>query len=64
MTIGRCVGLQSLKNLLAVLQNACALAQYDIRIVRESALLPGAILIIRYITLIRLMISEADIFPI
>ena len=58
------VGLHALKNGLGILQDAGALAHGDGGVGGQGAGIPGAVLIIGYITVIGLHIAEAKIGPI
>ena len=60
----RGISLQALKYGLGILQDARALVQDDVRILRQAALVPCAVLIIRDIPLLRLHISEAYVAPV
>lgn len=57
------VGFQPLKNLLAVLQDAGALIQNDVRFPSQSALTPFAIFVLGDIAIVGLMIGKTDMFP-
>ena len=58
------VGLHALEHGLGVLQDAGALVHGDVGIGGQAALIPSAVLVVGYITVIRLHIAEADIAPV
>ncbi len=64
MTIRRRVRLQSFKDRLGILQNAGILAHDNLVVRNQTALIPGAVPIIRDITLVRDHIAEAKASPV
>ena len=56
--------LEALKDLLAILQDARALRNAHGRIRRETAFIPGAVLIVGNVALIRHVIGEANVTPV
>ena len=60
----RLVRLEALEDLLAVLEDAGALIEDDVRIIREAAFFPFAILVVRDIALRDRLIAEPEAVPI
>ena len=58
------VGLQALKDLLAVVEKAGALGQRNGVVGGKAALFPGAILVVAHVAVVRVHVSEAEVAPV